>query len=203
MKGELCVVIFDEFISLFVSVEVELVISVVKKMSVLGVVVIYVSYWMEEICCIVFCVIVMCDGQVVGDVMFENIFMYYIVLLMFGCDYVDIVLVVFQEIVDQVVLEVCVLCYKFKLEDISFMLCCGEVFGIVGLLGVGCSELLKVIVGLEEYEQGEIVINGEKITCFDYGDMLKCGIGYTLENCKEVGIIFWLGVDENIVLINW
>lgn len=39
--------------------------------------------------------------------------------------------------------------------------------------------------------------------CFDYGDMLKCGIGYMLENCKEVGIIFWLGVDENIVLINW
>lgn len=49
-------------------------------------------------------------------------------------------------------LEVRALRYKFKLEDISFTLRRGEVFGIVGLLGVGRSELLKAIVGLEEYE---------------------------------------------------
>ena len=74
--------------------------------------------------------------------------------------------------------------------------------GIAGLLGAGRSELLKAIVGLEEYEQGEIVINGEKITRPDYGDMLKRGIGYTPENRKEAGIIPWLGVDENTVLTN-
>lgn len=62
MKGESRVVIFDEFISSFASAEVELVISAVKKMSVLGVAVIYVSYRMEEIRRIVFCVIVMRDG---------------------------------------------------------------------------------------------------------------------------------------------
>ncbi len=59
--------------------------------------------------------------------------------------------------------------------------------------GAGRSELLKAIVGLEEYEQGEIVINGEKITRPDYGDMLKRGIGYTPENRKEAGIIPLVG----------
>eukprot|EP01083_Nonionella_stella_P235811 828816_1 len=92
--------------------------------------------------------------------------------------------------------------HKPKLEDISFTLRRGEVLGIAGLLGAGRSELLKAIVGLEEYEQGEIVINGEKITRPDYGDMLKRGIGYTPENRKEAGIIPWLGVDENTVLTN-
>lgn len=62
--------------------------------------------------------------------------------------------------------------------------------------------VLKAIVGLETYEQGEIVINGEKITRPDYGDMLKRGIGYTPENRKEAGIIPRLGVDENTVLTN-
>ncbi len=62
--------------------------------------------------------------------------------------------------------------------------------------------MLKAIVGLETYEQGEIVINGEKITRPDYGDMLKRGIGYTPENRKEAGIIPRLGVDENTVLTN-
>lgn len=86
-------------------------------------------------------------------------------------------------------LEVRALRHKPKLEDISFTLRRGEVLGIAGLLGAGRSELLKAIVGLEEYEQGEIVINGEKITRPDYGDMLKRGIGYTPENRKEAGII--------------
>ncbi|WP_416534006.1 sugar ABC transporter ATP-binding protein [Escherichia coli] len=175
---------------------------VVKKMSALGVAVIYVSHRMEEIRRIASCATVMRDGQVAGDVMLENTSTHHIVSLMLGRDHVDIAPVSPQEIVDQAVLEVRALRHKPKLEDISFTLRRGEVLGIAGLLGAGRSELLKAIVGLETYEQGEIVINGEKITRPDYGDMLKRGIGYTPENRKEAGIIPWLGVDENTVLTN-
>ena len=202
MKGEPRVVILDEPTSSLASAEVELVISAVKKMSALGVAVIYVSHRMEEIRRIASCATVMRDGQVAGDVMLENTSTHHIVSLMLGRDHVDIAPVAPQEIVDQAVLEVRALRHKPKLEDISFTLRRGEVLGIAGLLGAGRSELLKAIVGLEEYEQGEIVINGEKITRPDYGDMLKRGIGYTPENRKEAGIIPWLGVDENTVLTN-
>ncbi|EOM9373369.1 TPA: sugar ABC transporter ATP-binding protein [Escherichia coli] len=164
--------------------------------------VIYVSHRMEEIRRIASCATVMRDGQVAGDVMLENTSTHHIVSLMLGRDHVDIAPVAPQEIMDQAVLEVRALRHKPKLEDISFTLRRGEVLGIAGLLGAGRSELLKAIVGLETYEQGEIVINGEKITRPDYGDMLKRGIGYTPENRKEAGIIPWLGVDENTVLTN-
>ncbi|HAY4753582.1 TPA: ATP-binding cassette domain-containing protein [Escherichia coli] len=202
MKGEPRVVILDEPTSSLASAEVELVISAVKKMSALGVAVIYVSHRMEEIRRIASCATVMRDGQVAGDVMLENTSTHHIVSLMLGRDHVDIAPVAPQEIVDQAVLEVRALRHKPKLEDISFTLRRGEVLGIAGLLGAGRCELLKAIVGLETYEQGEIVINGEKITRPDYGDMLKRGIGYTPENRKEAGIIPWLGVDENTVLTN-
>lgn len=105
--------------------------------------------------------------------MLENTSTHHIVSLMLGRDHVDTAPVAPQEIVDQAVLEVRALRHKPKLEDISFYVRRGEVLGIAGLLGAGRSELLKAIVGLEEYEQGEIVINGEKITRPDYGDMLK------------------------------
>ena len=196
------ILILDEPTSSLASAEVELVISAVKKMSALGVAVIYVSHRMEEIRRIASCATVMRDGQVAGDVMLENTSTHHIVSLMLGRDHVDIAPVAPQEIVDQAVLEVRALRHKPKLEDISFTLRRGEVLGIAGLLGAGRSELLKAIVGLETYEQGEIVINGEKIMRPDYGDMLKRGIGYTPENRKEAGIIPWLGVDENTVLTN-
>ncbi|EIV3170781.1 sugar ABC transporter ATP-binding protein [Escherichia coli] len=192
----------EQLVSTLSPAQKQLVISAVKKMSALGVAVIYVSHRMEEIRRIASCATVMRDGQVAGDVMLENTSTHHIVSLMLGRDHVDIAPVAPQEIVDQAVLEVRALRHKPKLEDISFTLRRGEVLGIAGLLGAGRSELLKAIVGLEEYEQGEIVINGEKITRPDYGDMLKRGIGYTPENRKEAGIIPWLGVDENTVLTN-
>lgn len=188
MKGEPRVVILDEPTSSLASAEVELVISAVKKMSALGVAVIYVSHRMEEIRRIASCATVMRDGQVAGDVMLENTSTRHIVSLMLGRDHVDIAPVVAQDIAEQAVLEVRALRHRPKLTEISFSLRRGEVLGIAGLLGAGRSELLKAIVGLEAYEQGEIVINGEKIARPDYGDMLKRGIGYTPENRKEAGL---------------
>lgn len=148
MKGEPRVVILDEPTSSLASAEVELVISAVKKMSALGVAVIYVSHRMEEIRRIASCATVMRDGQVAGDVMLENTSTHHIVSLMLGRDHVDIAPVAPQEIVDQAVLEVRALRHKPKLEDISFTLRRGEVLGIAGLLGAGRSELLKAIACL-------------------------------------------------------
>lgn len=86
MKGEPRVVILDEPTSSLASAEVELVISAVKKMSALGVAVIYVSHRMEEIRRIASCATVMRDGQVAGDVMLENTSTHHIVSLMLGRD---------------------------------------------------------------------------------------------------------------------
>lgn len=47
--------------------------------------------------------------------------------------------------------------------------------------------VLKAMVGLETYEQGEIVINGEKITRPDYGDMLKRGVAIRQKTAKKRG----------------
>ena len=89
-----------------------------------------------------------------------------------------------------------------KLQQINFTLHRGEVLGIAGLLGSGRSELLKAIIGLETFAEGEITLNGVHILRPRYTSMLKCGVGYTPENRKEAGIIPLLGVDENTVVTN-
>lgn len=201
MKGEPRVVILDEPTSSLASAEVELVISAVKKMSALGVAVIYVSHRMEEIRRIASCATVMRDGQVAGDVMLENTSTHHIVSLMLGRDHVDIAPVSLRKLSIRP-------CWKSVRYAISpswrisaLRSVVAKYSALLACWGRG-AVVLKAIVGLETYEQGEIVINGEKITRPDYGDMLKRGIGYTPENRKEAGIIPWLGVDENTVLTN-
>ncbi|MGL4724249.1 MAG: sugar ABC transporter ATP-binding protein [Scandinavium sp.] len=200
MKGQPKVVILDEPTSSLASAEVELVINAVKKMSALGVAVVYVSHRMEEIRRIASCATIMRDGRVAGDVVLESTSTREIVSLMLGRDHIESDPIVSLNCPQDAVLEVRELRQAPKLNNISFTLHRGEVLGIAGLLGAGRSELLKALLGLEEAETGEIVVNGESIKRPDYQGMLRRGIGYTPENRKEAGIIPWLGVDENTVI---
>lgn len=202
MQGRPQVVILDEPTSSLANAEVELVISAVKRMSALGVAVIYVSHRMEEIRRIASCATIMRDGQVAGDVTLESTTTHEIVSLMLGREHTDLPLVKSDTPLTAPVLRVAQLCHPPKLHDINFTLHRGEVLGIAGLLGAGRSELLKAIIGLESFSSGEITLNGMSISQPEYALMLKSGVGYTPENRKEAGIIPLLGVDENTVVTN-
>ncbi|MQK22312.1 sugar ABC transporter ATP-binding protein, partial [Escherichia coli] len=90
LKGQPQVVILDEPTSSLANAEVELVINAVKKMSALGVAVIYVSHRMEEIRRIASCATIMRDGQVAGDVTLERTTTQEIVSLMLGREHIDL-----------------------------------------------------------------------------------------------------------------
>lgn len=202
MAGEPGLVILDEPTSSLASAEVELVMAAVKKMSALGVAVIYVSHRMEEIRRIASSATIMRDGQVAGNVALENTTTSHIVALMLGREHEDLTPVSQAASQGETVLEVKGLRMPPKLEDISFHLKRGEVLGIAGLLGAGRTELLKAIIGLDSFDEGVITLNGEQLCKPDYGTMIQRGMGYTPENRKEAGIIPLLGVDENTVITN-
>ena len=202
MKGQPQVVILDEPTSSLANAEVELVINAVKRMSALGVAVIYVSHRMEEIRRIASCATIMRDGQVAGDVTLESTTTQEIVSLMLGREHIDLPLVKSEIALTTPVLQVARLRHPPKLQQINFTLHRGEVLGIAGRLGSGRSELLKAIIGLETFAEGEIMLNGVRISRPRYTSMRKSGVGYTPENRKEAGIIPLLGVDENTVMTN-
>ncbi|AJZ90654.1 putative ABC transporter ATP-binding protein YphE [Beauveria bassiana D1-5] len=202
MEGEPGVVILDEPTSSLANAEVELVIEAVRKMSALGIAVIYVSHRMEEIRRIATSATIMRDGQVAGDVSLGSTSTQHIVTLMLGHETQKHPPVSIAAANGEPVLEIRGLQRLPQLRDISMTLKRGEVLGIAGLLGAGRSELLKSLIGLEPFDSGEIVLNGEMLKRPDYADMLRRGVGYTPENRKEAGIIPLLGVNENTVITN-
>jgi simple sugar transport system ATP-binding protein len=53
------------------------------------------------------------------------------------------------------------------LQDVSFRLTSGEVVGLLGDNGAGKSTLIKVITGVHQPDQGEILFNGELVSNLD------------------------------------
>ena len=77
------------------------------------------------------------------------------------------------------------------LQDISLTIEPGEFVSIVGSSGCGKSTLLRLIIGLEEGYQGEILLDGTRIK----GTNLNRGIVF-----QEHRLFPWLNVEKNIGL---
>ncbi|MET3616874.1 D-methionine transport system ATP-binding protein [Peptoniphilus olsenii] len=72
---------------------------------------------------------------------------------------------------------------KFRaIDDVSFKVDKGEIYGVIGLSGAGKSTLVRCINRLEEPTSGDIIINGENIL-----DLNEKSLN---ERRKDIGMIF-------------
>ncbi len=81
------------------------------------------------------------------------------------------------------------------LKGISFQVKPGEVFVIMGPSGSGKSVLLKHIIGLEEPDDGEILINGESIQKTEVMDRYRLAMVF-----QSGALLNSLTVAENVAL---
>ena len=77
------------------------------------------------------------------------------------------------------------------LDDITLTVNPGEFVSIVGSSGCGKSTLLRLIVGLEDDYQGEVLLDGQRVV----GTSLDRGIVF-----QEHRLFPWLTVEQNIAL---
>ena len=68
------------------------------------------------------------------------------------------------------------------LEDISFSVREGEIFGIIGLSGAGKSTLVRCVNLLEKPTSGRVIVNGKDLSALDSRGLLKAR--------QEIGMIF-------------
>ena len=84
-------------------------------------------------------------------------------------------------------------------DKVSLSVRPGEIFALVGENGAGKSTIMNVLYGLITPTEGEVYINGEKITDFSPNTAIKAGVGMVHQHFKLVPSFT---VAENIVLGN-
>ncbi|MBF7084114.1 ABC transporter ATP-binding protein [Desulfallas sp. Bu1-1] len=86
------------------------------------------------------------------------------------------------------------------LQDVSFTVHQGEIFGIAGVAGNGQRELAEVIAGLRRATEGSIIVNGTDITGFSPRRVIDHGVALVPEDRLGTGLIPNMGAVDNLVL---
>lgn len=89
-----------------------------------------------------------------------------------------------------------------KLDNLSFTIRGGEIFGIAGVEGNGQSELLSILCGLNDRKNrlsGAIRLEGTPITGKSPAEIASLGVSHIPENRLKHAVIRSFSVTENIV----
>jgi len=86
------------------------------------------------------------------------------------------------------------------LNDISFELHEGEIFGLVGVEGCGKSALGRVLCGVDQPDSGTIRVRGEAVEAESMSEMVDAGLGYVPKDRKSEGLLLYQSLRMNISL---
>jgi ABC-type sugar transport system ATPase subunit len=87
-----------------------------------------------------------------------------------------------------------------QVEDVSFDVRRGEILGITGLVGSGCSQLVRLLVGADRYAQGTIYLDGQPATIRSPREAIRHGIVLLPEARERDGLMMHRSIVENVAL---
>ena len=85
-------------------------------------------------------------------------------------------------------------------NDVSFDVKAGEVFGIAGVDGNGQSQLIDAVTGLRKPKRGRIEFGGEDVTKRPRRERIESGMAYIPEDRQERGLVMDFDLVENAIL---
>ncbi len=86
------------------------------------------------------------------------------------------------------------------LEEISFDIKEGEVFGIAGVEGNGQTELIEAITGLRKTESGTIIVGGKGLANLTPKEITLEGVAHIPEDRHKRAAVSEYDVEENLAL---
>ena len=195
------ILIMDEPSASLTDKEIRKLFDIIRMLKAKGVTVIYISHMLEEIFEICDRVTVIKDGQYVDTKDTSDIDKDGLIRMMVGRD-IENYFPTLPAKQDKVILQVKHLSKGSVLKDINFELFEGEVLGIAGMAGSGRTTLAQCLLGIEEIDDGEIIINDEEQHISSVSQAMDCGMGYLPADRKNLGILGPMTVKENMTLAN-
>ncbi len=183
------IIVLDEPTSSLTAPEVAKLFSMMRKLRAEGISLVYISHKMDEIFDICDQVSVLRDGSLVMTKDCEDTNMNELISAMVGRSLDNRFPPVDNEPGDTM-LSIQHLSTKYKpnLQDITFDVKKGEIFGLYGLVGAGRTELLETIFGIRTRAAGRVYYNGRLCNFNSPRDAMDHGFALITEERKANGL---------------
>jgi len=197
------IIVLDEPTSSLTENEVEKLFSIVNNLKKKGVSFVYISHKMDEIFQICDEVAVLRDGNMVLQKEIKDADMNELIASMVGRSldkrFPDV-----DNVPGEDYLEVRNLStmYDPVLEDISFTVRKGEIFGLYGLVGAGRSELLESMFGVRTIASGEIILDGKSLRFNSSKEAMDYNFALVTEERKLNGMFGKASIEFNTTITN-
>ncbi len=84
--------------------------------------------------------------------------------------------------------------------DVSFTVRAGEIVALAGLVGSGRSEIARAIFGIDRYDAGRVLLNGQPLKGGSPTRAMEAGIAFVPEDRRQQGLVMDSAIDHNVAL---
>lgn len=197
------IIVLDEPTSSLTEPEVKKLFKMMRNLTAQGISLIYISHKMDEVFQVCDEVSVLRDGQLVLTKNVKQTNLDELIAAMVGRS-LDNRFPPVDNIPGIPILSIQHISTKFKpyLQDISFDVNQGEIFGLYGLVGAGRTELLETIFGVRTRAAGRVYFGGKLMNFNSSKDAMQHGFALITEERKANGLFLKGNLVFNTTLTN-
>jgi len=204
LYGGVDLLILDEPTAVLTPQETAKFFTILTKMTLEGLAIIFITHKLKEVMEISDRVTVLRRGKFVDTVNTSDVTREDLARMMVGR---EVVFRVERETVErgEPILEVNDLWAlndrgRVALEGVSFTLYRNEILGLAGVAGNGQKELIETLVGVRKATQGEIRIEGEVVTHASPHEIMSRGLAHIPDDRIREGLVTDFSVAKNLML---
>jgi len=194
------IIIMDEPTSSISYKEIESLFEIINKLRKEKVTILYISHKLEEIFRISDSITVLRNGKKVGDYKTGAVNEDVLISKMVGSGIKEKYP---KEDVEfgEVLFSISNISRKKVINNISFEVKKGEILGIFGLVGAGRTELLRILFGVDQKDEGEIFIEGREVEINGPEEAIRNKMALIPEDRCGKGLIMNMKIRENSSLV--
>jgi len=194
--------ILDEPTSALTNKEVDTLFSIIRDLKKEGISFIFITHKIEEVFRIGDYVTVLRDGEVIGQTRaITEVDETAVIHDMVGRVITDFYPKVCNVQENTQILKVNGLSLRRAFSDVSFYVKKGEVLGLAGLVGSGCTEIAEAVFGTRKADAGSIEYDGRTIQAMKPDESLREGMGLLTKD-RHNSLLLHMPIYRNVTLSN-
>lgn len=196
------IIIMDEVSASLSQKDEKILYGIIRERVAAGKTVIFISHHTQELLRICDRVTVLRDGRSVGSAACQDLDQKSLAALIVGnTSYDTTTMADNSHLIDtKTTFALKGLTWHGRFSNINLKVCKGEVVGLAGLRGSGRTELLKSIVGIEQFDAGAVILNGQEKDYKSPAEALKDGVLYLAEEREAEGLVGIASLKKNLTI---